>query len=214
MPPQLQQNVIGFQRGVGREVGPPVPVAVLLPNRKFAASPQASAHSGDQRVGELKARTHTRAIVCSCTVRLNSEGRLKRTSSSLISISSRLSETVCPQRLDQLLHQILRGRSAGRNRNGVDALQPFRPDFAQIVNQIRGHAGLLANLHQPPRIRTVLRTHHQQQLAQRRYRFDRQLPVLSGIANVLRRRTLNLRKPLPQPRPRCPWFRPDSGWFG
>ena len=50
--------------------------------------PQSLLTGCNQCVSELETRTHTRAIVCSCTVRFNSEGKLKRTSSSLISTSS------------------------------------------------------------------------------------------------------------------------------
>ena len=64
------------------------------------------------------------------------------------------------------------------------------------------------------RIRAVLRAHHQQQVAQRRHRLHRQLPVLGGVADVLRRRPLDAGKSLPQPRHDIAGFRPGSGWSG
>ena len=73
---------------------------------------------------------------------------------------------------DELLNQVLGRGGSGRNCDSVDVLKHLGLHFTTIIKQIRRHASFFANLNQPPRIRTVLRTHDQQSLAKRSYRFD------------------------------------------
>ena len=88
MAPQFQQNEVGFERRVGREIGPPVTLLVLNVQHVADSTPGGLGTSGRQRIGDLEAWAHMRESGRDCTVRANSTGRLKRTSSSLISISS------------------------------------------------------------------------------------------------------------------------------
>src|SRR5579871_714397 len=88
MPPQFQQNEIRFERRIRRQVGPPVAFRLLDAEQIVDRATIRLRASGHLCVGKLEARTHTRVMVCNCTVRPSSCGKLKRTSSSLISISS------------------------------------------------------------------------------------------------------------------------------
>ena len=146
--------------------------------------------------------------------RSNSEGRLKRTSSSLISISSSSSKPHWP-RSDSI--------NSWTRFSGAEA-----PAVTATVSTPSSHSGftslnrrsdrperlLFANFHQPPRIRAVLRTHHQQHLAQRHHCLDRQLPVFRRIANILRRRALESSGTAAAAASRCLWSHPGSGGLG
>ena len=72
-PPQLQQYEIRLQRAIGREVRPPVAVVVLAAEQVIRGAARGLRASGQNGVGDLKARTHTRAMVRSFTVRLSSD---------------------------------------------------------------------------------------------------------------------------------------------
>src|SRR5579885_2044742 len=110
-----------------------------------------------------------------------------------------LAEAALLERPDQFLNQILRRGSSRGDRDRPHPVQPLRPDLAQIIDQIGGYAGFLANLHQPPRIGAVLGADHQQHLAQRNHRLYRKLAVLGGLRNIKKKKSLDLRKSLPEP---------------
>jgi hypothetical protein len=81
MKPELQQDVIGLECGIGCEIGPPVTFGMLHPE-----------HCVDryESLYSLKLWTHMGAILWSrCPDTINSDGNEKRTSSSLSVTSSR-----------------------------------------------------------------------------------------------------------------------------
>src|SRR6185437_1230780 len=94
--PQFEQDEIRFKSGIRSQVSEPGAVRILAGEQVLRSPAHGFARGIQQRFADLQAWHHTRAIVCNCT------GRLKRTSSSLISISSRsryprsFSESISP----------------------------------------------------------------------------------------------------------------------
>ncbi len=89
MQPELQQNVVGLERGVGGELRPPITLLGLDAGEILGGAPRGLRSPFHQSACDLQLRAHTRAIVVSLSAdRSKSAGRWKRTSSSFSSISS------------------------------------------------------------------------------------------------------------------------------
>ena len=114
-------------------------------------------------------------------------------------VSSRNLDRAEPaQRVDNVLHQHLRRRSAGGDADRLRAVEPFRLHFAAVGDEIAGRAGLVADLAQPVGIGTVLGADHQNNVHQRREFAHRGLAVLRGVADVARFRADDVGKPAMQ----------------
>ena len=128
-----------------------------------------------------------------------SGGKPKRTFSGITSTSCTLSK---PSVLKNFTTSSTRhsGAEAPGQSNRLHTFQPVWPDILEAVNEMPPNTQVASHFHQPIRIRTIIGTDHQQQICVRGYVLYRDLPVLGGIANILRCRPLDIGEPLPQRR--------------
>src|SRR6218665_1936799 len=103
------------------------------------------------------------------------------------------------ERLQQLANQFLwHGCSAGHTDRG-NTVEPLLSHLARIVHPVRGLCTILeCHLHQSDTVRTVGRSHNDDHISLSGNLLNCHLPILSRVANIIRRRILQFRKPLPQ----------------
>ena len=164
MEPELKQDVIGFERGVGGQFGAPVAVALpagqpdrrrrarmrLLGGRVPACCRLEIGALIGSMIGQLRGQREAHILFHQFDLFQSVESRVRARNS----ISSC---TRCSGR-----------RGAGRHGHVLHAFEPRRIHFAAIVHQVGADAEVVAHFHQALGIGAVLRTHHQQQIADRR----------------------------------------------
>jgi hypothetical protein len=102
------------------------------------------------------------------------------------------------QRVDDILHQNLRRRSARGDADDLRVAEPIRLNLAAVGDQVARRAGFLAYLAQAVGIGTVLGANHQDNVDKRTKFTHRRLPVLGRVANVARLRSDNIGEALVQ----------------
>ena len=83
------------------------------------------------------------------------------------------------------LDEPLGRRRAGRDADGLDALEPAVEDLRLVVDQVRLHAEVARHVDQALRVRRVRRADHEHEVDLARERLDRRLPVGRGVADVV-----------------------------
>ena len=90
------------------------------------------------------------------------------------------------------------GGGAGGKGHALHALEPRRVDFGSVVNQVGSGSETLRHFLKAFRVRAVVRTHDQDQVRPLGKDFDSGLAVLGGVADVVARRSDQVRKAPPE----------------
>src|SRR4051794_37621124 len=99
-----------------------------------------------------------------------------------------------PERIDDLAHQDLRSRGAGRDSDSFRLAEPSPVDVAGAFYQPCARAESLGDFGEPQRVAAVGRSDHQHPVAFARDRLHRSLPIGRCVANVLTARRADRRK--------------------
>ena len=179
-------------------VGLADPGALLLGRRVLAVL------RAGRRVGRLVAHDRprppsarsSRRPSASCRSSLGSE---KMRSSSAVRTSSTSRKPALGEVFEHLLDEHLGHRRAAGDADGRDAVEPGLLDLVGVVDAVRGlRAVLEGDLDEPHAVRRVRRADDDHEIGILRDLLDRDLAVLRGVADVVRRRILQLREPLAQ----------------
>lgn len=93
----------------------------------------------------------------------------------------------------------LRNGGAARHPHGLDAVEPLLADLLGVVDTVRVLGAVLeCNVDEPDAVRRVRGPDHDDEVRRRRDLLHRDLPVLRGVADVVRRRVLDGRVLLTQ----------------
>src|ERR1022692_2257173 len=109
-------------------------------------------------------------------------------------------ETLLFQESHGLLHQDLGGRGARRQTYRIDVFQPLRFDRAIVLDEMGLCAQIAGDFDQAIGVGAVVGADNQEKVTFAGDILYRGLPVLRGIANVLRVRPLDIGEPLPERR--------------
>jgi hypothetical protein len=93
------------------------------------------------------------------------------------------------QGVDNVFHQHLGSRGAGRKPHNPNALEPRRVHLAAVCDKVARHPGLFGNFAQAIGVGAVLGANDQNEIGDADKVAHRALPVLRGVADVPRFRS-------------------------